>query len=128
MNRIHIALFTEDSFRFADFSAALRENANLCLSEFKSAEQVWESLGGLNIDVAVVAEQLEDISGLQFIKMLVPKHPFITCALLSPLSPEDFHQATEGYGVCMHLPVYPARGDAYKMIKLISTIHQQLQS
>ena len=78
--------------------------------------------------MAVVAEHLEDISGLQFIKMLVPQDPFIICALVSPLSPEAFHHATEGYGVFMHLPVYPTIGDAREMVKRISTLHEYLQS
>jgi hypothetical protein len=71
--------------------------------------------------------ELLDSSGLQFIKDLVAANPFVNCALSSPLSHEAFHEATEGYGVFMQLPVPPTARSAHDMIDHLKKIYQLSQ-
>jgi hypothetical protein len=42
--------------------------------------------------------------------------------MVSSLSPEDFHEATEGLGVFMQLPVDPGAEEAGKMMQLFESI------
>jgi len=58
-------------------------------------------------DLIIVDEDPGDMTGIAFIKRLVSVNPFINTALVSSLSPDDFHEATEGLGVLMQLSRKP---------------------
>ena len=76
------------------------------------------------LDVVVVAEELRDKESLQFIREIVADKPFITCALVSPLYPQEFHEQTEGLGLFMQLPVHPGAGAAKEMLALLEKLNQ----
>ena len=71
--------------------------------------------------------ELQDCTGLQFVKDLVAANPFVNCALASSLSHDAFHEATEGYGVFMQLQVPPTAQSAYDMIEHLKKIYQLSQ-
>ncbi len=50
-------------------------------------------------------ENLGDMTGLEFIRAIVSKRPMVNCAAISSLASEDFHEASEGLGILMQLPV-----------------------
>jgi DNA-binding NtrC family response regulator len=72
--------------------------------------------------VVVAGEYLADGSAVSLIKEVVKREPFSNCAMVSPLSEEDFHQATEGLGVFMHLPASPGAEEADRMLGLLDSI------
>ncbi|PID75223.1 MAG: hypothetical protein CSB23_04845 [Deltaproteobacteria bacterium] len=75
-----------------------------------------------DVDVVVVGAKLAGSTGLDFAKELMSRHPFINCALMSSLSKEDFHEATEGYGIFMQVSENPAPEEARRMADLYSMI------
>ncbi|MBT8361079.1 MAG: response regulator, partial [Deltaproteobacteria bacterium] len=90
----------------------------------ESAKQAMHTLETTRVDVAIVSIELADMSGLQFVKQLVAQHPFVNCALVSPLYSHEFHEQTEGLGVFMQLPVNPGREAALEMIEHLDRIYQ----
>ena len=54
---------------------------------------------GKNTDLVIVDEQLDDMSGIEFVGRLVQVNPLVNTAIVGSLSDEDFHEATEGLGV-----------------------------
>jgi hypothetical protein len=42
--------------------------------------------------------------------------------MVSSLSPEDFHEMTEGLGIFMQLPVGPGAGEAVQLLRLLESI------
>lgn len=124
MDRLTIILLSKEESLFAEFASALTERKEFRTTWFNSSEQVWSYLENNRVDVVVVLEKLQDCTGLQLVKDLVTKNPFINCALASPLPAEDFHEETEGYGVFMQLPVNPDAQSAIDMIELLEKIYQ----
>jgi len=75
-----------------------------------------------NFDLVVADENLGDMTGLGFIKALVSKNPMVNCAAMSSLTSEDFHEAGEGLGILMQLPVRPGREHAEMLLEQLKKI------
>jgi two-component SAPR family response regulator len=110
-----LLILTTDKSRFADMSAALKR---------LDANVIWESSGNRTlewlrdhpIDLVVVDEKLGDMTGLSFIAKLVAVNPMINCAVVSSLSAQAFHEASEGFGILMQLPPKPDRNDGQRLM------------
>ena len=76
------------------------------------------------IDAVIVAENLPDSSGKEFIKSLTKTNPFIPCAMISSLSHDDFHEYTEGLGVLMQLPEKPGSKEAVELLDKLAEIEK----
>jgi len=75
-----------------------------------------------NYDLVVTDENLGDMTGLKFIKTVIAQKPMVNCAAVSPLLPYDFHEASEGLGVLMQLPVNPGREYAEELVQHLKKI------
>jgi hypothetical protein len=74
--------------------------------------EIYEAVAAGEVDGVIVDEEVEGGTGLDFIREFTPQNPFINCALVSSLYPDEFHEATEGYGVFMQIPPHPGREEA----------------
>ncbi len=59
------------------------------------------------ISLVIVDESLGDMTGFEFLEKMVKTNPMINSAAVSSLSSRDFHDASEGLGIMMHLPPQP---------------------
>jgi CheY-like chemotaxis protein len=80
-----------------------------------------------NFDLVVADENLGDMTGLEFIRAIVAKQPLVNCAAVSSLTPEDFHEAGEGLGILMQLPVRPGREHAQMLLGQLKNILNTLK-
>ena len=60
--------------------------------------------------------------GLEFIEKVISRNPMMNCAVVSSLSPVDYHKASEGLGILMQLPVKPGQKEAEMLIGWLKTI------
>lgn len=119
---LRILLVGKNPETLADFADQLSRREGIAVSRAGSGKAVWDILGKTKVDVVVTDEKLADGDSLPFVKELTKRQPLINCAMVSSLSPEDFHEATEGLGVFMQLPVEPGAEEAAKMIQLLESI------
>lgn len=119
---LSILLVGKNPDGLSELSAALKKEEGIRLSRAASAQEAWGILGNCRVDVVVMDEQLADGEVLPFVKQLVKQQPLINCAMVSTLAAKDFHEATEGLGVFMQLPVYPGHAEAEKMLQLLQSI------
>jgi two-component SAPR family response regulator len=75
-----------------------------------------------DFDLVIADENLGDMTGIDFIRKVVSKKPMVNSAAISSLPPEDFHQASEGLGILMQLPVRPNEEDAARLLRHLDTI------
>lgn len=90
--------------------------------EAQTSDVALKIVNEISVDLVIVAEQLTIMSGIQFVNILVQSNPLIITALVSSLSPEDFHAETEGLGVLMQLPLEPQESDVERMLKKMERI------
>ncbi|MBT3310570.1 MAG: response regulator [Desulfobacterales bacterium] len=73
-------------------------------------------------DLIVIDEKLPEMNGLECIEKLIYLNPMLNCASISSLSPDEFHEASEGLGLLMQLPEKPDKEDALKLLDHLKII------
>ncbi len=126
MSRILVVAAKNGALKeFTDF---LKLQKGLEVLEAASAEEALTILDRQVVQTVVVDETLADASGLAFVRQVTKIQPLINCALVSALSAEDFHEATEGLGLFMQLPVAADCAAAEKMLQILDKIEVLLAS
>lgn len=110
-----------DKSRFSEFDAYLRENGFETV-QVSSGDVALIKVQENGFDLVITDENLDDITGLEFVKKLVSINPMINCAAVSSLSPEDYHENSEGLGLLMQLPVNPGKDDAAALVEHLKNI------
>jgi DNA-binding NtrC family response regulator len=123
---LSILLVGKNPEALANLADQLSLREGIAVSRASFGKEAWDILGKSKVDVVVTDEKLADGDALPFIKDLTKQKPLINCAMVSSLSPEDFHEATEGLGVFMQLPVDPGAEEALKMMQLLESINALL--
>ena len=118
---IRILLVSPDKASMAAFKSGLEKN---------QVQTAWAGSGSNAIvkiaegrfDLVVTDENLVDMAGLEFIEKIITIKPMVNCAAVSSLLPADFHEASEGLGILMQLPVMPGQEQAEKLLRQLKTI------
>lgn len=58
----------------------------------------------------------------RFLSVLMEVNPFLNTAMLTDLSPEGFHEESEGLGVLMALPLLPSETDLQELLDRMTHI------
>jgi CheY-like chemotaxis protein len=119
---ITLLLATPEKELFSEFALALEKYDDVELSWAATGQEALEAISGNPVDLVVVNENIGDMTGIEFMKKLLPINPMINSAAVSPLPPEDFHEASEGLGVLMQLPVGPGKFEAEDLLKRLKNL------
>jgi len=119
---IKLLLVTPDRKPFSEFNSALKKNDDVELSCSESGRNALKMLGNIPVDLVIVDEKLRDMTGIEFMKKLLAVNPMINCAAVSPLPPDEFHEASEGLGVLAQIPVEPGQKEAENLLKHLKNI------
>jgi CheY-like chemotaxis protein len=119
---IKLLLVTPDNESFRDFTFALIKNDDVDLTLASTGQEALAILTEHPVDLVIVDESIGDMTGIGFMKKLLPINPMINCAAVSPLPPEEFHEACEGLGVLAQLPVAPGKPDAENLLKRLNDL------
>jgi len=115
-------LVYNDYGSFSDFVSTLERKYNIKALNTDSGAEALQLIQEHIFDLIIVDEELRDMTGLQLIRELIKVNPLIDCVAVSSLSEKDFHEASEGLGVLMRLPVNPQKKDADLLIKKLRKI------
>ena len=119
---IKILLVTSEKEPFSEFAGVLKQKDEVELSQAATGQEALEAISGNPVDLVVVNENIGDMTGIEFMKKLLMINPMINCAAVSSLSHEEFHEASEGLGVLMQLPVNPGEFEAKDLLKRIKNL------
>jgi response regulator RpfG family c-di-GMP phosphodiesterase len=126
-NMYKILLITSAKELFSEFAAVLTEKEDVDLIWATTGQKALKAISDAPVDLAVVNETLDDMTGIEFMKNLIQINPMINCAAVSPLSPEEFHEVSEGLGVLVKLPLPPGKLDAENLIRHLSKLQNLLK-
>jgi len=118
---INILLASRDKASMSAFKAGLEEN-QVQTAWAQSGSNAIARLTQGDFDLVVTDENLGDMTGIEFIEKVISKKPMVNCAAVSSLLPADFHEASEGLGILMQLPVRPGQKQAEKLLSQLKTI------
>jgi CheY-like chemotaxis protein len=118
---IRILLAGRDKTSMPDLDAGLAES-DVHITRADSGSNGMSLICETNFDLVVTDENLGDMTGLEFIRKIVAKRPMVNCAAVSSLAPGDFHEAGEGLGILMQLPVRPGKEHAEILLEHLKKI------
>ena len=121
-NTLRILLATPEKNSFSTLAAILGEHRDIELFWAESGKEALSRVVQYEIDLVVADEKVEDMTGLEFAREMLRLNPMVNCAVLSDLSPEQFHQASEGLGLVAQLPVHPGAKDAEGLLAKLKQI------
>ena len=118
---INILLASRDKASLAVLEAGLVKS-DVRIARTESGRNGMSMIAENDFDLVIADENLGDMTGIDFIRKVVSKKPMVNSAAISSLPPEDFHQASEGLGILMQLPVRPNEEDAARLLRHLDTI------
>jgi len=119
---LKLLIVSPDKNSLSGLASALVEHADVDLSWAESGEAALEIVSGYAIDLVVTDESLGDMTGLEFAGRLLLVNPMINCASVSRLSPEKFHEISEGLGLMVQLPIQPGKEHAEELLQRLKNL------
>lgn len=106
-----------------EFVNSLKQSENVDVEISENGSIALNIAGVRDIDLAVVAETLSDMTGIKLVEKLVMINPMINTAIVSDLSKEAFHDATEGLGVLMAISLDAGKVEAFNLLEYFYKIN-----
>ncbi len=123
---IKLLLVTSNRESLINLAPTLENDAEVELSWAESGAKALAITADTAVDLVVTDENLGDMTGLKLAEMLLAVDPMINCANLSLLSSEEFHEASEGLGLLVQLPLNPGQEQAQELLRLIKNLKERL--
>ncbi|WP_448874980.1 response regulator [Desulfobulbus propionicus] len=117
-----IVFIAKNFSRFSVLVERLRREQDVELVPVATGAAGLEKLKNKRLDLVIVDEQLDDMSGIDFIKQFVTVNPLANTAIVGSLPDGEFHEVTEGLGVLMQLPQHPGKEDAEALLEVLAKI------
>lgn len=93
---LNILLASRDETSMSAFKAGFEEH-DVQTVWAESGRDALSMIAQRDFDLVVTDENLEDMTGLEFIKTIIALKPMVNCAAVSTLLPEDFHEAARDW-------------------------------
>ncbi len=106
----------------SDLALALVKYDDVRLLWAESAKKALDIASVKAIDLIITDERLRDSTGLELVARLIAVNPMITCSVVSGLTPEEFHVASEGLGIMVQLPIHPGKEHAESLLQQLRQI------
>lgn len=119
---LKLLLVSPDKDALSDFASALAKHGDVEFSWAESGETALQIASTTPLDLIITAETLGDMTGLELAGRLLTVNPMINCASVSRLSPEKFHEVSEGLGMMGPLPVQPGEEHAKELLQRLKYI------
>ena len=114
---LNLLLVSREKGSLSGLASALNRNDDVILSWSESGGEVLDNISNAPVDLVITDEKLVDMSGLELALKLLSINPMVNCAAISPLSHEDFHEASEGLGLLAQLPPKPGKKEAEELLQ-----------
>jgi DNA-binding NarL/FixJ family response regulator len=119
---LRIVLATARPKALQAFAEGLSSDPEVQLENVVSGAEALEAVRISVPHLVIIDSDLPDTASLDLIKKLLMVNAMVNTAMLSPLSEEEFHEASEGLGVLGRVPEEPGRNDAADLLHSLRTI------
>jgi DNA-binding NarL/FixJ family response regulator len=108
----HILLITSRENQFSEFMDGLTREETVEIITAVSSKEAIDSLADAVPNLVIIDEVVNGISGMKIARDILMKNAMVNQVLVSSLSPEEFHEASEGLGIMAQLPPKPDAAQA----------------
>jgi len=119
---IRILLVSSRMEAIAHLTPLFDKHDNIRTAQSESGKDAFAKIKKDKIDLVIIDEVLEDMLGLELAEKMVSTHPMINCAAISGRSPKEFHEASEGLGLLMQLPLLPTESQIDNLLSHLKKV------
>jgi hypothetical protein len=87
-----------------------------------SGTTILEAVGTSAPHLVIIDAGLADAEPLKLVQKLLMVNAMVITAVISPLSNEEFHEASEGLGILGNLPEKPRASDAANLLVKLNRV------
>jgi len=113
-------IVTDTKGSFSGLVKGLQARTKAEIRYADSVKAVLDTVAQSPPDLIIIDEKTDGLSGLEIAGMIIRKNAMINMALVSSLSPEEFHEASEGLGILGQLQPCPDSGEAEILLETLS--------
>ena len=113
---LRIVLATNRPKALQAFAAALSSNPEVRFTQVVSGAEALEAARTTASHLVIIDADLPDTASLDLVQKLLMVNAMVNTAVVSPLSDEEFHEASEGLGILGRLPNHPGMSDADELL------------
>ena len=117
-----IIIMTDSRDRFSSLVKGLRARSDCQVGWDSSIARIQDRVSETLPDLIVIDEDVDGNSNLEIARQIVMTNAMVNLALVSSLSPGDFHEASEGLGIVAQVPPHPGEEDARRLLEAIQSI------
>ncbi len=119
---LHIILTTARPQALQTFVAALAADPEVNLQCVISGAEALEAARTTTPHLVIIDADLPDITPLHLVQKLLLVNAMVNTAVVSTLSDEEFHEASEGLGILGRLPNDPCMSDAGELLHKLRAV------
>jgi DNA-binding response OmpR family regulator len=116
-----IVLATARPEAWRSFAAALSSDPEVQLKQVASGTEALETGGNLSPHLMVI-DYLPDTESLSLVQKLLTVNAMVNTAVVSPLTGEEFHEASEGLGILGRLSSEPDITEAADLLQKLRQV------
>ena len=119
---LKLLLVTTNQENFSDFARALAGHNDVEVAWADSGKKALEMVSATPVDLVVADENLVDMTGLRLAFQLLYVNPMVNCSVVSSLTAEQFHEASEGLGLLAQMPPRPDSDHAEELLSRLKDL------
>jgi DNA-binding response OmpR family regulator len=104
------------------FTTALSSDSDVRLDYVATGSEAMEAVRASAPHLLIIDKNLSDGEPLELVPKLLKVNAMVNTAVMSSLSEEEFHEASEGLGVLERLPDAPDEKDAADLLQKLKMV------
>ncbi|MFZ2634299.1 MAG: hypothetical protein WA081_15715 [Desulfosalsimonadaceae bacterium] len=107
---------------FSELAAGFSNHEPVSIAWADSPDAALTAVSGKAVHLVTIDETVGDQPGLKIARNLLMKNAMINQTVVSRLSPEKFHDTSEGLGIMAQLPPKPDAGQADMLMDTLKAL------
>ncbi len=115
----HFLIVTSHANKFSELADALGRQGAAEVTTTASLQEVMADLSAATPNLVIIDEEVDGTSGLKIARAILMKNAMVNQAVVSSLSPQEFHDTAEGLGIMAQLPPEPDAAQAKVLLDIL---------
>jgi len=117
-----VLMVTSRPDSFSELAGGLEKIEPMSITWADSSDAALAAVSGKTVHLAIIDETVGDQPGLRIARNMLMKNAMVNQAVVSGLSPEEFHETSEGLGIMAQLPPKPDAGQAKLLMDTLKAL------
>lgn len=118
-----ILIYSEQSERFARLADRMSADGTYAVSNIGTGQADLKEAAGSTPALLIIDEEVKGRPGLEIARDVVMSNPMVNLAVVSSLSEEDFHEASEGLGILARVSPEPGEKDGALLLEALAGVN-----